>query len=50
MEGDSEDEDEGTDSECEWPSATLDRGRAMQMAVEDREVLKRVAAEWVTGV
>ncbi|KAI0283404.1 hypothetical protein BGY98DRAFT_952261 [Russula aff. rugulosa BPL654] len=50
MEGDSEDEDEGTDSECEWPSVTLDRGRAMQMAVEDREVLKRVVAEWVTGV
>ncbi|KAI0280829.1 hypothetical protein BGY98DRAFT_962099 [Russula aff. rugulosa BPL654] len=48
MEGDSE--DEGTDSECEWPSATLDRGRAMQIAVEDREVLKSVVAEWVTGV
>jgi hypothetical protein len=48
MEGDSE--DEGTDSECEWPSVALDRGRAMQMAIEDREARKRVVAEWVTGV
>jgi hypothetical protein len=48
MEEDSE--DEGTDNECEWPSAALDRGRAMQMAVEDREARKRVVAGWVTGV
>src|SRR6266436_7776465 len=32
MEGDSD--DEGTDSELEWPSAALDRGRAMQMAIK----------------
>ncbi|KAI0277530.1 hypothetical protein BGY98DRAFT_979374 [Russula aff. rugulosa BPL654] len=44
MEGDSE--DEGTDSECEWPSAALDCGRAMEMAIEDREARKRVVAEW----
>jgi hypothetical protein len=48
MEGDSE--DEGTDSECEWPSAALDRGRAMQMAIEHREERTRVVAEWVHGV
>jgi hypothetical protein len=48
MEGDSE--DEGTDSECEWPSAALECGRAMQMAVEDCEARKRVVAELVTGV
>jgi len=46
MEGDSD--DEGTDSECEWPSAVLDRGRAMQMAIEDREDRQRSVAEWVT--
>ena len=50
MEGDSGSEDEGTDSECEWPSAALDRGRATQMVIEDREARKRVVAEWVTGV
>src|SRR5260221_2423371 len=38
MEGDSDNElNEGTDSEFEWPTAALDRGRAMQMAIEDRE-------------
>ena len=48
MEGDSD--DEGTDSEYEWPSAPLYRGRAMQMAIEDRESRERVVAEWVTTV
>ncbi|KAI9459324.1 hypothetical protein F5148DRAFT_1219285 [Russula earlei] len=37
MEGDSD--DEGTDSDFEWPSANLDRGRAMQGA--------RSVAEWI---
>jgi hypothetical protein len=48
MEGDSE--GEGTDSECEWPSAVLDHGRAMQMAIKHHEARKRVVAEWVNGV
>jgi len=46
MEGDSD--DEGTDSEHEWPSAALDRGRAMQMAIEHREARQRFVAEWVS--
>ena len=46
MEGDSD--DEGTDSEHAWPSAALDRGRAMQMAIEDREECQRFVADWVT--
>jgi hypothetical protein len=45
MEGDSD--DEGTDSEYEWPSAVLDRGRAMQTAIERREERQRFVAEWV---
>jgi hypothetical protein len=45
MEGDSD--DEGTDSQYEWPSAALDRGRAMQMAIECREERQRFIAEWV---
>ncbi len=51
MEGDSDNElNEGTDSEFEWPTAALDRGRAMQMAIEDREERQRSVAEWVTTV
>jgi hypothetical protein len=45
MEGDSD--DEGTDSECEWPSAVLDRGRALQTTIEDVEERQRSVAEWV---
>ena len=48
MEGDSD--DEGTDSNYEWPTAALDHGRAMQMAIEDREERQRFVAEWVTTV
>ena len=48
MEGDSD--DEGTDIEYEWPSAALDRGRAMQMAIEDRKERQRSVAEWVSTV
>ena len=33
MKGESDDED--TDSECEWPSAALDHGQAMQMEIEE---------------
>jgi len=47
MEGDSD--DEGTDSEFEWPSAALDRGRAMRAAIEDHKERQRFVAEWATG-
>src|SRR5260370_39484143 len=48
MEGDSD--DEGTDNNYEWPTAALDHGRAMQMAIEDRDERQRFVAEWVTTV
>ena len=48
MEGDSDDDD--TDSDYEWPSAALDRGRAMQMESEHCEERQRTVAEWVTTV
>lgn len=48
MEGVSDDED--TDSDYEWPSAVLDRGRAVQMAIEHREGRERDVAEWVSAV
>jgi hypothetical protein len=48
MEGDSD--DEGTDSEYEWPSAILDRGRAMQTDIEEHEERQRLVAEWTTAV
>jgi hypothetical protein len=48
MEGDSD--DEGTDSEYEWPSAALDRGRAMQAEIERQEERQRFVAGWVTAL
>ena len=48
MEGDSD--DEGTDSDFQWPSAALDRGRAMQMEFEEHEERQRGVAEWVAGL
>jgi len=48
MEGDSDDEGTDSDSEHEWPSAALDRGRAVQMAIEDHEEHRRLVGEWVT--
>jgi hypothetical protein len=50
MEGDSDDEDEGTDSEYQWPSAMFDRGRAMQTDIEEHEERQRLVAEWITAV
>jgi hypothetical protein len=46
MEGSSD--DEGTDSEFEWPLAALDRGRAMRASIEDHEERQRFAEEWIT--
>ena len=48
MDGDSD--DEGTDSDFEWPSAVLDRGRAMCAAIEDCEERQRFVEDWVTAV
>ncbi|KAJ7669630.1 hypothetical protein B0H14DRAFT_3072377 [Mycena olivaceomarginata] len=48
MEGDSD--DDGTDSEAEWPSAALDRGRAVQASFEEKEHLHSVIADWITTV
>jgi hypothetical protein len=48
MEGDSD--DEGTDSEYEWPSAALDRGRAMQAEIEQQEERQRFVAGWATAL
>jgi hypothetical protein len=47
MEGDSD--DEGTDSEFEWPSAAVDRGRAIRAAIEDHEERERFVEQWATG-
>ena len=48
MEGDSDDED--MDGEYDWPSAILDRGRAMEAAIEQHEEGQRSVAEWVAAV
>ena len=48
MEGDSD--DEGTDSEFEWPSVVFDLGRAMQATIKDHEERQRFIGEWVTTV
>jgi hypothetical protein len=50
MEGDSDDEDEGTDSGFQWPSDMLDRGRAMQTDIKEQEARQRLVAEWITVV
>ncbi|KAK2467583.1 hypothetical protein APHAL10511_000438 [Amanita phalloides] len=47
MEGDSD--DEGTNSEQEWPSAALDRGRAMQVEIEHEQERQKSVAEWITS-
>ncbi len=48
MEGDSD--NEGTDSDFEWPSALLDRGRAMQANIEHNEERHTYIEEWATQV
>lgn len=45
MEGDSD--DEGTDSEAEWPSKALDCGRALQAEEEHSEQRERFVADWI---
>ncbi|KAJ7132206.1 hypothetical protein C8R44DRAFT_612100 [Mycena epipterygia] len=48
MEGDSD--DDGTDSEAEWPSAALDRGRAVQASIEANEHRHKDIADWIKTV
>jgi len=45
MEGDFD--DEGTDSDFEWPSAALDRGRAMWAEIKHHEERQRFVEDWV---
>ncbi|KAF8192672.1 hypothetical protein K438DRAFT_1919258 [Mycena galopus ATCC 62051] len=46
--GDSD--DEGTDSEADWPSAIFDRARALKATLEDDAQQNRDVASWVESV
>jgi hypothetical protein len=46
MEGDSD--DDGTDSEAEWPSLGLDLGRVVENSLEEREERLRAVATWIS--
>ncbi|KAF8888723.1 hypothetical protein CPB84DRAFT_1684086 [Gymnopilus junonius] len=46
MEGDSD--DDGTDSEAEWPSKCLDLGRVVENSLEEREERHRAVATWIS--
>ncbi|KAJ7875310.1 hypothetical protein B0H14DRAFT_2343285, partial [Mycena olivaceomarginata] len=46
--GDSD--DEGTDSEGDWPSAALDRARALKATLEDETQRHSAVADWVESV
>ena len=48
MEGDSD--DDGTDSELEWPSKALDLGRVVENSLEGREERHRAVATWKSTV
>jgi hypothetical protein len=48
MKGDSD--DEGTDSELEWPSKAFDLGRVVENDVEEREERQRAVATWISTV
>jgi len=52
MEGDSDEDSDGdgTDSDAEWPSAALDRGRAVQASIEGNEIRHKVIADWIATV
>jgi len=51
MEGDSDEgSDYGTDSDTEWPSAALDRGRAVQASIENNEIRHKFIADWIAMV
>ena len=48
MEGDSD--DDGTDSEFEWPSMAFDLGRVVENSLEEREERHRAVAKWISTV
>ena len=48
MEGDSD--DDGTDSELEWPSMAFDLGRVVENSSEEREERQRTVASWISTV
>jgi len=48
MEGDSD--DDGTDSELEWPSKAFDLGRVVENSLEEREERHRAVAAWISTV
>jgi len=45
MEGDSD--DDGTDSEAEWPSLSLDLGRVAEDSLKEREECHQAVAKWI---
>ena len=48
MEGDSD--DDGTDSELEWPSMAFDLGGVVENDLEEREERHRAEATWLSTV
>ncbi|KAJ7103055.1 hypothetical protein B0H15DRAFT_767410 [Mycena belliarum] len=46
MEGDSD--NEGTDSEAEWPSMALDLGRAAEISLEEHAERQQAVTDWVS--
>ena len=46
MEGDSD--DEGTDSEAEWPSKALDLGRDTNCSLEENEERRQAIVNWIS--
>ncbi|KAF9048271.1 hypothetical protein BDZ89DRAFT_1057850 [Hymenopellis radicata] len=46
MKGDSD--DDGTDSEADWPSKALDLGRDVENSLEEREERHRAVAKWIS--
>jgi len=48
MEGDSD--DDGTDSEAEWPSMAFDLGRVLENSLEEHEERRRAGATWISTV
>jgi hypothetical protein len=46
--GDSD--DEGTDSEADWPSAAFDRARALKATLEDDAERHSAVADWVESL
>ena len=48
IEGDSDHDDDGADSEAEWPSLGLDLGRVVENSLEERKERHRAVATWIS--